>query len=233
MEVEELKNYGKPLKIPGEVPKDIRNKVENESINIIKKNVGWMKLIKIILLTMKDEWKMSHHDWSALREKGMDDRKFLEGQVEMTALFSAVSETTGKEKALKIFKEIIEMGGPEEMGSIMPKPEEFKKVGDPFEAFKKYFMALVKVDKEEGIHNFEVIEDTKDAFQVNITYCAYCEIAKQLGIVEACQPSCDADDVFFPKFCEEMGFKFVRKGTLARGDKVCDFRYERNISSSQ
>ncbi|MCD4784918.1 MAG: hypothetical protein K8T10_13970 [Candidatus Eremiobacteraeota bacterium] len=40
--------------------------------------------------------------------------------------------------------------------------EDFKKVGDPFEAFREYFMALMLVDKEEGIHDFEVIEDKED-----------------------------------------------------------------------
>ena len=227
MEVKGLRNYGKPLKIPDGVPKKVQRRVNNESLRIIRKNIGLIRLIRVLFLMMRENWRMSKHDMSAVREKGLCDKAFLKGQIQMAALFFAMSKIVGKERSLEIFKEIMDTVGTVAMSAVMPEPEDFKKVGDPFEAFKKYFMALVAVDKEVGIHGFEVTEDGEDAFQVNVTYCAYCEIPKQLGIVEACQPNCYADDVFFPDFCEKMGIRFIRKGTLARGDDVCDFRFER------
>ena len=110
---------------------------------------------------------------------------------------------------------------------MMPKPEEFDTFDDPFDAFRQYYMAIFVADREAGLHDFEVIEDSADAFQVNVTYCAYCEIPKRLGIIEACQPSCYSDDVFFPEFCRKLRMSFVRTETLARGNEACDFRFER------
>lgn len=227
MELKDLRNYGKPLKIPQCVPKKVEKLINKEALRIIRKRIGWVRLIRLLFLSMKENWRMSKHDMSAVREKGLRDADFLKWQIQMTANFSVLCRIVGRERALEIFKEIMDVVGAAAMSAFMPEPEDFKRAGDPFEAFKKYFMALLAVDKEAGIHDFEVVEDFDAAFQVNVTYCAYCQIPKQLGIVEACQPNCYADDVFFPGFCEKMGMRFLRKGTLARGDDVCDFRFER------
>lgn len=227
MEVKDLRNYGKPLKIPEGVPKDVEKWVRKETLRIIRKNIGLINLIRLLFRMMAENRRMSAHDMSAVRQRGLADGDFLKGQIQMAALFSAMSRIFGKERALEISREIMDTAGPAVLGVIMPESEDFKKVGDPFEAFRKYNMAHMAANKEAGIHDFEVIEDGEDAFQINVTYCASCEIPKQLGVVEACQPSCYADDVFFPDFCEKMGTRFIRKGTLARGDDVCDFRYER------
>lgn len=227
MEIKDLRNYGKPLKIPEGVPRDVEKAVRKEALKIIRKHIGLINVIRLLFLTMTENRRMSAHDMSVVRQRGLTDEDFLKGQIQMAALFSAISRIVGKERALEISKEIMDTAGPAAMSHIMPEPEHFKKLGDPFEAFKKYYMAIVAADKAAGIHDFEVIEDREDAFQVNVTYCAYCEIPKQLGVVEACQPSCYADEVFFPEFCERMGMRFIRKGTLARHDAVCDFRYER------
>ncbi len=227
MKVNQLRNYGKPLKIPEGVPADVEKRVRKEALKIIRKNIGWLNTIRLLFLTFSENRRMQAQGMSVVRERGLTDEKFLKGQIQMAAVFSATSRIVGKERALEISKEIMNAAGPAAMSSIMPEPEHFKQVGDPFEAFKQYYMAVAIADKEAGIHEFEVIEDGADAFQVNVTYCAYCEIPRQLGVVEACQPSCYADEVFFPDFCDTMGMRFIRKGTLARGDKVCDFRYER------
>ena len=78
-----------------------------------------------------------------------------------------------------------------------------------------------------GCHHFQVIEDTYDALQFNITYCAWWEIAKLLGVEKACTAHCHADDVFLPNFLSSFGVVFKRTTTLARGGDFCDFRYER------
>jgi hypothetical protein len=227
MEVSDLRNYGKPLKIPDCVPKRVQKQINKESLKIIRKNIGLISFIRLMFLMMRENWRMSKHDMSVVRERGLCDKNFLKGQIQMAAFFTALSKIVGKEKALEIFNEIMDTVGTAAMGAFLPEPEDLKKLSDPFGAFRKYFMAFMAVDKEEGIHDFEVIEDTEDAIQINVTYCAYCEIPKQLGVVEACIPNCYADDVFFPNFCEKMGMRFIRKGTLARGDDVCDFRFER------
>ncbi len=72
-----------------------------------------------------------------------------------------------------------------------------------------------------------ILEDSDKAIAVNVTYCAFCEIPRLCGIVEACDPGCYSDEVFFPGYLEPLGMRFVRTKTLARGGDCCDFRWER------
>jgi hypothetical protein len=69
--------------------------------------------------------------------------------------------------------------------------------------------------------------ETGKAIGINVTYCAFCEIPRLCGIVEACEPGCYSDEVVFPGHLEPLGIRFLRTKTLARGGDCCDFRWER------
>jgi hypothetical protein len=60
-------------------------------------------------------------------------------------------------------------------------------------------------EKNAGLHEYEVIEDSDDAIQINITYCAFSEIPRLCGIIEACDPSCYGDEVSIPNAAELLG----------------------------
>ena len=88
-------------------------------------------------------------------------------------------------------------------------------------------LALFDADQNMGAHVIELVENSSDVFQINCVYCAWYEIAKQLGVEEACLPSCYSDDVFLPQLCQSIGVRYDRTTTLARGGDICDFRFER------
>ena len=171
--------------------------------------------------------RLSKIDLSQVRKKGLEDEEFIKYIIDRTAAFSALSKVLTKGEALDINYEITEEVSPEMMSHMMPTEDEFLAFDDPLFAAKKYIFALMEADKKVGLHDSVVAEDKGDAFQVNVTYCAFCEIPKLLGIIEAALPSCYGDDVFFPAVCEKVGLRFVRKGTIARGNEFCDFRFER------
>ena len=108
-----------------------------------------------------------------------------------------------------------------------PRIDQIKKLEDPFHAFGKYIFSVLEADKEVGLHEFKVIEDSEEAMAFDITYCAFAEIPKQLGLAEAGIPNCYGDDVFLPDFLMPLGIRFLRNGTIAQGNRVCDFRFER------
>jgi hypothetical protein len=37
------------------------------------------------------------------------------------------------------------------------------------------------------------------------------------------------DDLAYPEYFKNLGIKYIRTGTLAKGNKCCDFRFERII----
>jgi len=98
---------------------------------------------------------------------------------------------------------------------------------DPFKACRDYYMAFWLAEKNAGLHDYEIGEDSDEAFAFNVKYCAFCEIPRLCGIVEACEPSCYSDEVFYPGYLEPLGMRFVRTKTLARGGDCCDFRFEK------
>ncbi len=110
---------------------------------------------------------------------------------------------------------------------MMPSADETRRFDDPFKAFKEYSLAGPEAARRAGCHDIEIVEDTADALQLDITYCVWHEIARQLGVEEACLPNCYSDDVVLPGSLEPLGIVFKRTNTLARGGARCDFRYER------
>jgi hypothetical protein len=100
--------------------------------------------------------------------------------------------------------------------------------GEFLPPFKQYYVALVQAMTDKGLEEAEVFEDTQDVFQLNVTYCAWAEVAKEMGNPAYCYYStCYGDEVFFPHLAAQAGFAFERKGTLAQGAPACDFRFKR------
>ena len=170
---------------------------------------------------------MSGMDLTNIRQKGLVNEKFIRSQIRFAAMYSAMSKTAGKEKALEILNRVIDDVVPITFQSISPTPEDFRRSGDPWEAWKKYFIAMAEADKNAGCHEYQLVEDTENTFQMNCIYCAWYEIPKLLGVKEACLPSCYADEVYLPDALKTIGIAFKRTGTIARGNNCCDFRFER------
>ncbi len=87
---------------------------------------------------------------------------------------------------------------------------------------------MMNAMEQKGLEEAEVVEDTDDVFQLNVTFCAWAEVARVLGDPYYCYYStCYGDEVFFPHLCKKAGFEFKRTGTLSQGASVCDFRFIR------
>jgi hypothetical protein len=228
MKVEDLKHYGCPMsETMLSIPKRVKRGIERKGLSIVRKHLGHFGTLRLLVRTEIEKRRMKKIDISPVRRKGQLDEEFIDTVVGKTALFSALQRLVGVKKALDIHYEIMDAVAGDLMTHMLPGPEDFNACGDPFAAAKSYIFALMEADGRVGAHLSEVVEDSPDAFQVNVTYCAWCEIPKLLGVPESALPDCYGDDVFFPAVSEEIGLGFKRVGTIARGDRVCDFRFER------
>ena len=228
MEIKILKNFGKSLSdVSTSVPKEQRKEISAISYKIIRKHLGIFNLIRIIVSTIIETRKMSGIDLKNIRHKGLTNEIFIKSQVKFAAMYSAMSKTIGKERTLEILNKIMDKVAPITFPSISPTPEDFKRYDDPWGAWKRYFIAMAEADKIAGCHEYELIENTDDTFQMNCIYCAWYEIPKLLGVKEACLPNCYADDVYLPDALRMIHIEFKRTKTLARGGDCCDFRFER------
>jgi hypothetical protein len=231
MKMEKLKNYGKSLlEMMGSMPQVIQREISDTGFSIMKKHLtpDEMKHFAASLETEKE--KMLKKNLSIASEKGLNSIEFIHQQIEWAASFSAASIIIGREKALNVFREITEKTYPRLFFYMFPTPEDLNKFDDPFNAFKEWFLAMMEANKNVGLFDYKVVENTGDAFQMDCIWCAWHETFRQLGVEEACIPVCHADDAFYLDYFQQTDIEYKRTKTLGWGNACCDFRFERSIT---
>jgi hypothetical protein len=209
MDVKDLKNYGVDVATAmASWPPAVQKRMEAVSRRLALKRLGLFRSLRLPGLIREEEAKMRRVDLSPLRGRGLDKEETRAAALLQVAAFAAVARLAGTEKAAEIFEEIVREVGRDVWEAQAPTAEDFDSCGD-------------------GVLEYDVAEDGDDAVQYDVTSCVFCELAELLGYPEAARHLCYADDVYFPDECREIGLRFVRAGTLARGDRRCDFRFER------
>ncbi len=222
-----LKNQGIPFTtISLTMPSSLVKELKKDSRVILKKQLGLLKLLKVVYLRHRINKKLQKNPLTYVRSKGLQDVDFIEKQRNNAAMYIALKSVVGEDEAIDILQEITEAIAPRAMDFMFPSTAEFVETGDFFERFKEYFVQAYAANKEAGLHDFEVKENNETTFQINVTYCAYAAIAKELGVPKAAIPSCYADEIFFPERTEPLSVKFIRTSTLGRGGCCCDFCFK-------
>jgi hypothetical protein len=228
MNVEALKNYGRPYsETMTELPDAVIKLSKKEGFRITRKHLGLLGSLRLMFLTGREKKRLAAVDLSPLKQKGLNHEAFIRQLVGNTALFSAMDKIAGREKTLAIHHEIMDAVAGPMNEALNPPIDHLQETAEPFKAFRDYMTAFFEAEKTAGLHDYEVIEDSDTAVALNVTYCAFCEIPRLCGIVDACDPGCYSDEVFFPNYLEPLGIRFVRTKTLARGGDCCDFRFEK------
>lgn len=235
MEVRELKNYGKDIitvQDESKLPINKKLKIFKPTItflfNLIKEMSisGFIKFVKLYKLEKEKAFKL---DWSHIEQEGIS-KEHLQRVVEKEVMAKVLVDKLGLDKAKELRNSLSDNIAYYVLEHAFATPQEFIECGkgDFLLAFKDYYIALSLAMEKAGLEKSEVAIDTKDCFQLNITYCVYHEVAKTLGCPHLCYYStCYGDEVFFPRLCEQVGFRFERDGTLSTGNSVCDMRFIR------
>ena len=103
--------------------------------------------------------------------------------------------------------------------------EEFRRTKNEKNLGKIMASAFTTYAREDAL-DYKVIEQSQNAFEINVTRCRYAEFYKELGEPElGFLLVCSAD---FPT-AEGFGpdIKLTRKQTIMQGASHCDFRYRR------
>jgi len=228
MRVEELKHYGRPYsEIMAEISGPLNKLIRKEGTGIVRRHLGLLGSLRLMFLAKREKKRLAAVDLTPVRQKGLTSDVFIRQRVGEAAMFSAMAKFAGKERALAIQQEIMDKVARPIQEMLNPPVGQFREMEDPFKALRDYWTAFWLAEKNAGLHDYEIAEDSDDVFAVNVTYCAFCEIPRLCGIVEACEPNCYADEVFYPGYMEPLGIRFARTKTLARGDDCCDFRFEK------
>jgi hypothetical protein len=172
-------------------------------------------------------WRLQ--DWSSLHQAGLSQAN-LEHILKEMCVAKVMAEALGLKKAAQLRRRLSNRVSPAVLRAVFAPVEVFIACGegDFLPAFKQYYTAYLDAMARSGLQAGQVVEDTPDVLQINITYCAWAKIAKTIGNPLYCYYStCYGDEVFFPHLAEAAGFKFKRYGTLGQGETFCDHRFVR------
>jgi hypothetical protein len=93
-----------------------------------------------------------------------------------------------------------------------------------YSIFTKVFSLGMKIGFPKEGWTVVMHEKSKQRTRFDITTCLYCEELQKRSAMELCGAFCQTDHTSYDPLTPGVIFK--RKGTLAEGNKVCDFCFE-------
>lgn len=228
MKVEDLRFYGRPFsEAEGSWPADVRERMQKNAKRLVAKRLGFVDTIRFGMRFAAARRRARQIDLKPFRDRGLDNEQFIQTQLDYLAFFVALTEVTDNERAIELAKEVMDVTSREPLLLCLPEPEHVREVGQPFDVFREYFRAMPAAGCAGGCHQIDIAEDNEDAFQFDVTWCVWLELARAMGVPEACIPNCYSDDLVFPEYFAALGIRYRRTQTLAMGGCKCDFRFER------
>jgi hypothetical protein len=235
MRVEQLEHYGKDLLTIGEgseIP--FRNRLRLlppvlRYLGATVRELGLTGTLQLVRKLREEIQRAEGYDWTKLKETGISD-EHLAAIIKKIAMAKVMADTIGLERAAQLRQGLSQAISVPVFEEMFAPAHVFIQCGegDFLPAFKNYYVAMMEAMARKGLEQAEVVIDKADEFQLNVTYCAWAEVARVMGDPAYCYYStCYGDEVFFPHLCKQAGFDFQRQGTLAQGASVCDFRFTR------
>lgn len=231
MQVSDLRFYGRPFsEAEASWPPDVRARMQRGAKRVIQEHLGFWGSLRFGWHFLRARGKAKRIDLSPFRERGLDNETFIKTQLDYLAFFTALTKVVGSERAVEVAKAVMDRTAREALLLCLPEQERVRECGEPFAVIKDYLRAMPDAACAGGCHRMEIAEDGDDAFQFNVTWCVWLELARAMDVPEACIPNCYSDDLVFPEYFDALGIHYHRTQTLAMGGSHCDFRFEKRKS---
>ncbi len=229
MKAEDLKNYGKGLvdSVPdAEAARRIRQ-ASRRVRELLRAELGDGLFEEHATRVSQEIERVKPQALHALEARGLHNRPIAEGIVRRIAIMKALADLLGMDRASAVQRRLLDITLLDLMTPMWPTVEDYKRCDDPPRAFMDYTKGSMNANVRDGLHDIVWTDDSPTALAFDVRYCAWHEAAKALGDPYLCYPStCYGDEITIPTVLDELGGVFTRKGTLAQGAPVCDFRYE-------
>jgi hypothetical protein len=185
MQVEDLYNYGQDIfsmRANSQVPPLEKLKLLPAFLSYYGNLVRALGLHGVIRLRRNalrefEHWRQK--DWSHLRNRGLSQEN-LERILKEMSTAKVMAQALGLKKAAHLRRRLSSRVAQAVLQAVFAPPEVFIALGegDFLPPFKKYYAALLEAMDREGLQAGQIVEDTSDLLQVNITYCAWAEVAR-------------------------------------------------------
>ncbi len=234
MKVEQISNYGKGLVEISLEPsyKKTKNQVSVLFLKRLYKEIGLIGTLDSFWKVSKEKKNSEKFDWSIVEDRGFE-KENVNIVTEDLVLMKVLIIRLGENRACELFSKILKSINKElsnrkiSQNILMIPSHEIKFCEDSFIGFKEFLLASEFAMEREGVHELEIIKNSKDELNFNVNYCVVNEVAKILGNPIYGFPWCHIDELALPMIGNELGFKYSRTGTLCLGASKCDFSFER------
>lgn len=228
MDVTDLRFYGRAFSdAEASWPDALRARMRREGKAVVMAELSTWEKLRFGWRFAAEHRRMKRVDLSAIRARGMTNAVFLAQQIEYIALFSAFASLRGRDEAVRVLCRVMDATAREALLLCLPEPEKVSEFSDAIAVWRDYLAPVPEAARAAGCHAVALVYDGDDAVQMNITWCVWLELARALGVPEACIPNCYSDELVFPDYFAALGVRYRRTGTLAGGAACCDFRFER------
>lgn len=232
MNITDLRGYGVAFSdLEALWSPEMKAQLKKKGVAVVTPRLGFFEKIRFGLAFLRQRRRASALDLSDLRAAGMNNQAFLTQQLEYLAMYAALDEIVGPARAQEISLAIMDATAREPMLACLPDPEQVRASGDPLEVFRAYFVAAPEASRKAGCLELTVV-DEPDATGFDVSWCVWLELARRMGVPDACKPNCYSDNIAFPDYFRDLGIDYVRTGTLAGGCARCDFRFRRASPAS-
>lgn len=145
---------------------------------------------------------------------GVLTRRETEARI-VAPLIDALAEEFGREKVLAVVRDAVERLAKDQGAEL----SEAMGGDDP-----ATFLQSMKYWRQDGALEIDVLEQSPEKLDFNVTRCRYAELYRALGIPElGAVLSCNRDFAFAEGFNEDA--TLTRSQTILSGASHCDFRF--------
>ena len=147
----------------------------------------------------------------------------------MAAMYNALADREGKEKAFEFVKGIFQAIGPAGHEAYYDIKDLVKCPGDIYTNFCQLNRSMIESSARKGFYKLEGLKESENLQHFCFTKCLNIDVMSALGCPELARLGCIADVAGYAP--EALGNKvnidFRRPYTMANGDKACEFYYYR------
>ena len=219
MEYHELRNYSK-LYSAKPSPK-----IAMSILTFVPKELGFIGTPKFVAKMQGKERHWNKIEFKEVEERGIVEHDFLDGIRRAIVFYTTLIATCGKPKALRVYPKVTEKLGLLTYRDFMPTAKDFLACPDSWDAFRRYYLELFRAYDRARIMDIEILQNSDTDLQIEVSYCAYESIWREIGYPEITPTNDQVERAFYPQLIEDTGGHFERASCLCNGDSTCDWHF--------
>lgn len=221
--VEDLSQYGQPLRMPKEAVK----KQMGIAFIELRKKFGLIGLLPFFVKALAEQRRLKKRYPEAVKQAQQLGSETASEFLLMSSMFKVLAKEDGREQAYEFLKGLFQKVSVYSIPAIYQIDDLVECEGDVFDNFKKFHIAMFQAIHDEGTWKYDEIIDEEDKLVMNVISCANVDLFGAVDCPELGKLGCDHDLAGYPAIEDRVKAEFRRPCTLAKGGNCCKFIFYR------